>query len=254
MAQPSLESILLASTDPERLHDWYVAALDPEEDTKVDGYHMLKFGDVLLVIDTRDDIGPSNPEPGRLILNFHVANADVVVARMDQLGVSWLAPLEDREGSLFATAIDPDGNYVQLIQPSKVERGGTQSEPGASALTTTPAYSGFAVNDIATAKAFYGDTLGLRVTEIPAGLMLHLAGERPTLVYPKADHEPATYTILNFPVTDIDAAVDDLIGRGIRFEPYDGIEQDDRGIHRGDGPLIAWFTDPAGNILSVLQE
>jgi predicted enzyme related to lactoylglutathione lyase len=250
MARPSLNSILLASTDPERLHAWYVSALDPEEDTMVDGYRILKFGSVLIVIDTRDDIGPRNPEPGRLILNFDVTDARAMAARMDEVGVSWLAPLEDREGSLFATAIDPDGNYVQIIQPSEA----MQSEATASSLAATKAYSGFSVNDLPAAKAFYRDALGLPVTETPAGLTLHLASDRPTLVYPKPNHQPATYTILNFPVADIDAAVDDLVSRGIRFERYDGMEQDEKGIHRGGGPLIAWFTDPAGNILSVIQE
>ena len=85
-------------------------------------------------------------------------------------------------------------------------------------------------------------------------LMLHLGGGTDVLIYPKADHTPATYTILNFPVADIEAAVGDLAARGVVFERYDGIEQDEQGINRGQGPLIAWFTDPAGNIISVLQD
>jgi catechol 2,3-dioxygenase-like lactoylglutathione lyase family enzyme len=117
------------------------------------------------------------------------------------------------------------------------------------------AYSGFAVDDIDKACEFYGDTLGVK-TSVEHGLMtLHLAGDRPTLVYPKPDHTPATYTILNFPVDDIDQAVDDLAARGVQFERYDGAEQDEkgimRGLERGEGPDIAWFKDPAGNILSV---
>jgi len=120
------------------------------------------------------------------------------------------------------------------------------------------AYSGFAVDDVDKARDFYGDTLGLK-TSVEHGLMtLHLAGDRPTLVYPKPDHTPATYTILNFPVDDIDKAVDELAARGVQFERYDGAGQDEkgvmRGLSRGEGPDIAWFTDPAGNILSVLQE
>jgi catechol 2,3-dioxygenase-like lactoylglutathione lyase family enzyme len=118
---------------------------------------------------------------------------------------------------------------------------------------STKAYSGFAVDDIAAARQFYGETLGLRVSEQHGMLTLHLAGDRPTLVYPKADHTPATYTILNFPVADIEAAVDELTGKGVRFERYDQLETDGKGIFRGGGPLIAWFTDPAGNVLSVLQ-
>ena len=119
---------------------------------------------------------------------------------------------------------------------------------------TTKAFSGFSVNDIAAAKAFYGDTLGLRVSEENGMLTLHIAGDHDILVYPKPNHAPATYTILNFPVEDIDRAVDELVARGVTFERYEGMGQDDRGINRAGGPPIAWFTDPAGNILSVLQE
>jgi predicted enzyme related to lactoylglutathione lyase len=121
-------------------------------------------------------------------------------------------------------------------------------------FTETKAFSGFAVRDIAAAKAFYGDTLGIKISEDHGLLTLHLAGDRPTLVYPKPDHVPASYTILNFPVGDIDAAVEELVARGVEILRYEGMEQDDRGIMRAGGPYIAWFTDPAGNVLSVLQE
>lgn len=117
----------------------------------------------------------------------------------------------------------------------------------------TKAFSGFAVPDLEEAKRFYGETLGLRVSEEYGLMTLHIAGERDILVYPKPDHAPATYTILNFPVDDIDKAVDALTERGVRFERYEGFNIDEKGIFRGEGPLIAWFTDPAGNILSVLQ-
>ncbi|GGR70159.1 hypothetical protein GCM10010169_12170 [Micromonospora fulviviridis] len=121
----------------------------------------------------------------------------------------------------------------------------------------TKAFSGFSVDDPDRAERFYTDVLGLRVSRDDAmgGLLtLHLAGDRPVLVYPKADHRPATYTVLNFPVPDIDRAVDELVARGVRFERYEGMPQDDKGVMRGNGPSIAWFTDPAGNVLSVLQE
>ena len=121
-------------------------------------------------------------------------------------------------------------------------------------FANTKAFSGFAVDDIAKAKEFYEGTLGLRVSEEGDLLVLHLAGDRDTIVYPKPDYAPATYTILNFPVDDVDEAVTMLEGRGVRFEHYDGLGQDERGISRADGgPTIAWFTDPAGNILSVLE-
>ena len=121
-------------------------------------------------------------------------------------------------------------------------------------LTNSKAFSGFAVDDLQQARRFYGETLGLEVTEDHGLLTLHLAGDRPTIIYPKPDFAPATYTILNFPVDDIERAVDELSAHGVRFERYEGFAQDDRGIFRDGGPYIAWFTDPAGNVLSVLQE
>jgi catechol 2,3-dioxygenase-like lactoylglutathione lyase family enzyme len=125
-------------------------------------------------------------------------------------------------------------------------------------LANTKAYSGFAVDDMPKAESFYRDTLGLKTSRESDLLILHHAGDRATLVYPKPDHEPGNYTILNFPVEDIDAAVDGLTSRGVTFERYEGFGQDDKGIFRGlssgQGPDIAWFKDPAGNILSVLKE
>jgi predicted enzyme related to lactoylglutathione lyase len=118
----------------------------------------------------------------------------------------------------------------------------------------TKAFSGFAVDDLEAAKKFYGDTLGLQTSEQYGLLTLHLAGGRDTLVYPKPDHAPATYTILNFGVDDIDAAVDELVSRGVQLERYEGMGQDDKGINRAGGPYIAWFKDPAGNIMAVLQD
>jgi catechol 2,3-dioxygenase-like lactoylglutathione lyase family enzyme len=118
----------------------------------------------------------------------------------------------------------------------------------------TKAFSGFSVDDIPKAQEFYGGTLGLEVTEEYGMLTLHVAGDRPILVYPKGNHEPATYTILNFPVDDIDKAVDELTAAGVRFERYEGeYATNEKGVMRGQGPPIAWFKDPAGNILSVLQ-
>ncbi|AWS41800.1 VOC family protein [Streptosporangium sp. 'caverna'] len=116
------------------------------------------------------------------------------------------------------------------------------------------AFSGFSVNDMEKAKEFYGGTLGLDLSEEYGLVTLHLAGGTNVLIYPKPDHAPASFTILNFPVDDIEAAVDKLTGRGVSFENYGLPEMDSKGIHRGEGPYIAWFKDPAGNILSVLQE
>ena len=118
----------------------------------------------------------------------------------------------------------------------------------------TEAFSGFSVDDIPVARRFYGETLGVRVSEESGMLTLHIAGDRDILVYPKPNHTPASFTILNFPVDDIETTVDALVERGVRFERYEGMDQDDRGIFRGGGPPIAWFTDPAGNVLSVIAQ
>lgn len=119
------------------------------------------------------------------------------------------------------------------------------------------AFSGFSVDDLQKAKAFYGEVLGLEVTEIEMGLLeLHIEGGNNILIYPKPNHVPATFTILNFPVKDVEKAVDELTQYGVQFEQYEGeIKTDEKGISRGEGgPNIAWFKDPAGNILSVLEE
>lgn len=119
----------------------------------------------------------------------------------------------------------------------------------------TKAFSSFSVNDLQKAKAFYSRVLGLQVTESKEGLELHIAGGGKVFIYAKPNHTAATFTILNFPVKNIDETVDKLIGLDVRFEKYEGIlKTDEKGIFRGEGPKIAWFKDPAGNILSVVQE
>jgi catechol 2,3-dioxygenase-like lactoylglutathione lyase family enzyme len=123
-------------------------------------------------------------------------------------------------------------------------------------LKESHAFSGFSVGDLQKAKEFYGRTLGLEVSESNGLLSLHLAGGNTVLIYPKPNHVPATFTILNFPVTSVDKAVDELTKRGVRFETYNQpeIKTDQKGIFRGKGPTIAWFKDAAGNILSVLEQ
>jgi catechol 2,3-dioxygenase-like lactoylglutathione lyase family enzyme len=124
-------------------------------------------------------------------------------------------------------------------------------------LADSPAFSGFSVDDADAARRFYEETLGLRVTvqpEIDGMLQLHLGGGTEVLVYAKPNHTPATFTVLNFPVPDVEQAVDALTARGIRFEQYENPPTDAKGIMREGGPLIAWFTDPAGNVFSVIQQ
>ena len=120
-------------------------------------------------------------------------------------------------------------------------------------LRDAPAFSGFSTNDIEATKEFYGSVLGLEVSEANGVIELKLAGGATVIAYPKENHEPATFTILNFQVDDVEKAVDELVRRGVRFEKYDSFPQDDKGIMRGQGLDIAWFKDPAGNILSVLR-
>ena len=117
----------------------------------------------------------------------------------------------------------------------------------------TEAFSGFSTNDIERAKEFYGSILGLEVSEMNGMLDIKLGSGATVLAYPKENHEPATFTILNFNVDDVDKAVDELSARGVKFERYEDFDQDEKGIARGEGPAIAWFKDPAGNILSVLD-
>lgn len=124
-------------------------------------------------------------------------------------------------------------------------------------LADSPAFSGFSVDDLDAARRFYADTLGLRVSDLPemAGLLrLGLGAGPDVLVYAKADHAPATFTVLNFPVPDVEKAVDALTARGVRFQQYEHPPTDGKGIMRAGGPLIAWFTDPAGNVFSVIQQ
>lgn len=123
-------------------------------------------------------------------------------------------------------------------------------------LKESKAFSGFSANDIPKAKEFYAGTLGLDVSEAHGLLTLRLAGGKNVIIYPKPNHAPATFTVLNFPVKDVDLAVDKLSKRGVRFEKYSGpeIKTDEKGIMRGNGPTIAWFKDPAGDILSVIEE
>ncbi len=118
------------------------------------------------------------------------------------------------------------------------------------------AFSSFSVNDLEKAKEFYGETLGLELDETPEGLDGRLAGGTRIFIYPKSNHIPATFTVLNFPVDNIEQAVSELTKRGVRFEIYKegDLKTDERGIFRGGGPTIAWFKDPAGNFLSVVEE
>ncbi len=245
----TLGSMLIGTTDPDRLVDWYRKAFGLE----TDGNGLLLAGDVGVIVERRDDVAATNPEPGRFIVNFHVPDARATAAHLTGLGVTWVAEVEERGPGMIGTLVDPDGNYVQVIEfvPGYDER---RPEGAPSSLRPGEAFSGFSVDDIEAARAFYAGTLGLEVTDDHGMLRLHLGHRTTVLVYPKPDHRPATFTVLNLPVSDIGTAVDELTARGVTFERYPGIETDEKGVQRAEGPPIAWFTDPAGNVLSVLQE
>jgi catechol 2,3-dioxygenase-like lactoylglutathione lyase family enzyme len=247
----TLSSMLLGSTDPDRLRDWYRRAFEPRAGDET----VLDFGDLGVLVESRDDVAPTNPEPGRFIVNFHVDDAHAAARHLDEMGVTWLVKVEEREHGWFGTLLDPDGNYVQVIQfkPGSTTDARPEGAPGA--LRTGEAFSGFAVDDVPAARAFYTEKLGIPVTERNGMLELSLGRHTTVLAYPKPNHTPATFTVLNIPVDDIDAAVDELTARGVRFERYPGMAaMDEKGVMRGGGPPIAWFTDPAGNVMSVLQD
>jgi catechol 2,3-dioxygenase-like lactoylglutathione lyase family enzyme len=238
-------SMLLGSANPGRLLEWYSRAFETEADVE-NGILAFSTG-FTIKVEGRDDVAATTPEPGRHIVNVHVTDARAAEKHLDALGVTWLVQPEEREPGIFGTLVDPDGNYVQIIE---------FFAPGdrKTALRTGEAFSGFAVPDIDAARRFYADVVGLEVAEHGDMLRLKLGPRAEVLVYPKPDHTPATFTVLNIPVDDIDAAVAELTGRGVVFERYPGMpDMDEQGISRGRPP-IAWFTDPAGNIVSVLQD
>ncbi len=246
---PTLGSLLLGSADPTRLRDWYEQAFGVAVDTF--GFH--NFGGFGVMADPRDDVAATAAEPGRVILNFAVPDAKVAAERIEKAGTTWIVPLEQRPEGRFATFTDPDGNYLQVIELSHDTRQ-RMLAPYRDEWRNTKPFSGIAVNDTAAAKNFYSTVLGLDVTEKDGILSLWLDDRSCVIAYPKPNHVPAQHTVLNFPVDDIEIAVDDLVAAGVTMLRYDGMKQDAKGIMREGGPLIAWFADPAGNILSVLQD
>ncbi|GAA2055417.1 VOC family protein [Williamsia deligens] len=253
MATGTIFSALLSSDDPGRLRDWYAEVFDASVEKVGDekGYEVVDLDGFYLMIDSRDDIAGPTQEPARVILNVEVDDVEATATRVDRLGLGWRAPVEKRDGNWFGTALDPDGNLVQIMRLSDA------MEREAQEASMTP-FSGFAVRDVDAAAAFYSDVLGLRADRNEMGLLtLHLDRRTRVIVYPKPDHEPAGFTVLNIPVPDIDVAVDDLAAKGVQTLRYDGMSCDEKGVMRGRsvgmGPDIAWFTDPSGNVLSVLH-
>ena len=249
MATATINSILLSSDDPDALSRWYAQVFEGEVLLGM-GPPVLDLDGFFIMFDRRDDVSGPNPDGARVIYNVEVDDPAATASRIDELGGTWVSPLECKDGNHSATAIDPDGNWIQLIRMSD------EMEAQLSAPSTP--FSGIAVRDIGETTQFYRDVLGMRILPMGMGnIGIRIDRRTMILAYPKPDHVPAGFTILNIPVKDIDVAVDELAGKGVEFLRYDQMPQDDKGVMRGSGfnfggPDIAWFTDPSGNVISVL--
>ncbi|MDQ1203455.1 VOC family protein [Rhodococcus sp. SORGH_AS_0303] len=244
MATATVNSMLLSSPDPEELARWYGEVFEAPP-MSMGTYTVIDLDGFFVMFDKRDDVTGPNREGARVVLNVEPDDPEAVAGRIDALGGEWVSPLESRDGDLFATAKDPDGNWIQLVRL----RDEMEAQMGAP---TTP-FSGIAVRDMEDTTRFYRNVLGMRVLPSEMGTSwIRIDRRTSMLAYPKPDHVPATHTVLNIPTRDIDATVADLTARGVEFVRYDGAPQDDKGVMRGNGPDIAWFTDPSGNVLAVI--
>lgn len=243
--------MLLSSADPRRLAEWYATAFEATVATTPgeQGYRIVGLDGFHLMFDRRDDVTGPNANGARAILNVEVDDPAATARRLDELGATWVSPLEDRDGNQFGTVADPDGNWLQILCLS--------DEHEAQMSAPESAYSSFAVADLEAAERFYRDVLGMRVLRFPMGVLgIRINRQTTVLVYPKPDHRPAGFTVLNIPVDELEQTVDELVARGVEFVRYDGFDHDERGIMRGDGngPDIAWLTDPSGNIIAVTNK
>ena len=260
MTIPSLGSLLLASTDSDRLRAWYVAAFDVRPD--VDGF--LPFGPVGVLIVGRDDVAASTVEPGRVLLNYHVTDIAARAAHLDGMAATWVAPVEYRAdgGAWFGTVTDPDGNYVQLIELTSAywslrrERRGLEwSGPlrDASSQVRLPA------QDLDRARAFYADRLGLEPVEARAGGLRYECGGTSFVVFASAGKASGTHTQMSFYVPDIEPVVAELRRRDVELLDVDGAVDgivDVAGHYPSSGASgerAAWFHDSEGNLLGVGQ-
>lgn len=263
---PSLGSILLASADPTRLRAWYERAFDATVDS--DGF--LRFGEVAVLIDGRDDVVATNPEPARVILNFHVDDAQATARHLDQLGVTWLVKVEYREagGAWFGTLLDPDGNWIQIIELTDVywatRRPSQQARLLADGtLRGSSVASRLPVQDLERARRFYAEKLGLEPADTrPGGLRYH-CGQGAFALFASSGRPSGEHTQMAWEVEDIQATVAELRSRGVVFEEIDvpGLRTVD-GIATvsgnyssagGVGERAAWFRDSEGNLLSIGQ-
>jgi predicted enzyme related to lactoylglutathione lyase len=254
---PAIGSILLASHDPGRLRSWYERAFGVR--ANADGF--LPFGGVGLLIDDRDDVAERPVEPGRIILNLHVEDARAAAAHLDDLGVEWVSPLELRDGiAWFGTVLDPDGNYVQVIELTR-DYWRTRGRP--SALSRAKFAGRLPAQDLERARRFYADVLGLEAVEERPGGLRYEGASGWFALFQSAGRPSGEHTQMAFEVDDIDVAVQELKARGVVFEEVDvpGLRTVD-GIAEveGDypstgarGERAAWFRDSEGNLLGIGQ-
>jgi predicted enzyme related to lactoylglutathione lyase len=261
---PAIGSILLASTDPGRLRRWYEHAFGVTADA--DGF--LWFGGVGVLIDGRDDVAARSAEPTRVIINVHVDDARATAAHLDAMGATWVAEVEYREsgGAWFATALDPDGNYVQIIELTDAywaARAVRRPEAGGRTLGSGKVASRLPAQDLERARRFYAEKLGLQPVEgRPGGLRYQCASGGFSL-FESAGRPSGEHTQMAWQVDDIEAVVAELRGRGVVFEKVDvpGLRTVD-GIADvagnypsagGSGERAAWFRDSEGNLLGIGQ-
>ena len=248
----SIDSLLLASADPDRLRKWYVDALGVEPDA--DGF--LRFGHVGVLVDGRDDVDPRTVEPGRVILNHTVPDIKRVAQHLDDRGETWVAGVEYRDAGLwFATVEDPDGNYVQLIETTpeywrlKMIRAGATAGPldHAAVGVRLPA------QDLDRARTWYADMLGLEPVETREGGLRYLCGGTEFVVFASAGAASGTHTQMSFTVPDLDLAVEGLRERGVEFE---GDIVEVAGHYPSTGAIgerATWFRDSESNLLGLGQ-
>lgn len=266
----SLGSMLLASTDPDRLKAWYGEVFDVEPDA--DGF--LQFGGVAVLVDGRDDVADRNPEPDRVILNFHVDDARATARRLTEAGATLLVEPEWRGQAWFATALDPDGNCLQLIELSDeyyssrgrkrpTSESASESASGTGALGRGKAASRLPAQDLDRARAFYAEKLGLEPVEERPGGLRYRCGDTVFSLFASTGAASGQATQMGWVVDDIEATVAELRGRGVVFEDYDvpGLETVDgiaevSGNYPSDGGIgerAAWFHDSEGNLIGLGQ-
>jgi catechol 2,3-dioxygenase-like lactoylglutathione lyase family enzyme len=253
MPRPTLGSMLVASTNVNRMREWYERAFGVAPNP--DGF--FEFGGVSVLIDPRDDVGDQAAEPARVIMNFHVDDARAIAAHLDSLGVTWVVPVEFRGDAWFATLIDPDGNLLQIIEltPSYwASRGGLLA--GSTVATRLPA------EDLQRARRWYADKLALEPVEEREGGLRYQCGGVSFALFESAGKPSGTHTQMGWEVADIDAVVAELRVRGVVFEEYDlpglvtvdGIADIDGNYpSKGTGERAAWFYDSEGNLIGLGQ-